>query len=79
MDLGVSPLTHTIFAGKSKPLPSGKGFQWVGKKTDITDKAIKAVFEHMYMKAEETGFFEISIDGYGSMTFERTQASDGRE
>ena len=56
MNLGVSPLTHTIYAGKSKPLKNGLGFMWVGKKTDVTDEAIKAVFEFMWYKAKETGY-----------------------
>lgn len=71
MDIGVSPLTCTIFAGKSKPLPNGKGRQWVGKKTDITDAAVRAVFEYMFYQAEMTGHFEISYPELGVMSFKR--------
>jgi len=45
MNLGVSPLTNKIYGGKSKLLTNGKGRQWVGKKIDMTDEAIAAVFE----------------------------------
>lgn len=44
MDIGVSPITNTIYAGKSKDC--GNGIKaWIGKKEDVTDEAIKAVFE----------------------------------
>jgi len=46
-------------------------FMWTGKKTDITDDAIRAVFEHMYNSAEGTGFYEIIIPGFGKMQFYR--------
>ena len=83
MNIGVSPFGK-ILTGKSKPLPNGKSGQrmWVGKTTDITDTAIKAVFEHMWIKAEETGYYEISIEGYGVMKFERStnpQPPEGRK
>ena len=72
MDIGVSLLTNTIFAGKSKPLENGLS-KWVGKKEDITDKAVKAVFEYMYNSAKETGYYQLSIKGYGKMSFEREE------
>ena len=71
MNLGVSPITNTIYAGKSKPLKNGKGFYWVGKKTDVTDEAIRAVFEYMYYKAKETGYYEIAFEGAGKMSMVR--------
>lgn len=71
MNMGVSPITRKIYAGKSKSLLNGKGQQWVGQKRDVTDEAIKAVFEYMYLKAEKTGFYEIGIEGYGVMAFAR--------
>ena len=74
MNIGVSPLTHTIFAGKSKLLPNGRGFQWVGKKEDVTEEAIRAVFEYMYYKAKETGIFEITYPSCGTMRFERVES-----
>ena len=61
MNIGVSPLTNTIFAGKSKTLPNG-GYQWIGKKQDITDDAIKAVFEwfiNNHKENEPTEAYEI--------------------
>jgi len=72
MNLGVSPITNTIYAGRSKPSKFNSNVkEWVGKKTDVTEEAIKAVFQHMYNAAEETGFYAIQIDGYGVMSFER--------
>ena len=81
MNIGVSPFGK-ILSGKSKPNPHGKGFMWIGKTTDITDTAIKAVFEHMWMKAEATGYYEVSIEGYGVMKFKRSlnhQPPEGRK
>ena len=49
---GVPPF-GTILMGRSKPNPYRKGFMWPGKTTDITEAAIKAVFEHMYIKATQ--------------------------
>jgi len=79
MQLGVSPLTHKIFAGKSKPNPHGPGMMWVGKKTDVTDEAIKAVFEYMWMKAEKTGFYNIEIPNFGAMSMTRFKKDDEDE
>ena len=77
MNFGVSPFGK-ILTGKSRPLPGGKNGQriWVGKTTDITDSVIKAVFEHMYIKAEDTGYYEITIEGYGVMKFERQKETN---
>jgi len=75
MNIGVSPLTGSIFIGKSKILPNNTGFQWLTKE-DVTDAAIKAVFEHMYIKAEKTGYYSIEIEGFGVMRFERKGGSD---
>ena len=71
MNFGVSPLTYAIYIGKSKPLPNGRGLQWVGKRTDVTEGAIQAVFEHMWLQAKETGAFEIVFPGLGTMTLIR--------
>ena len=70
IDIGVSPLTCKIFVGKCKKLPNMPS-QWIGKPKDITDAAIKAVFEHMWFEAEETGHYNITIEGYGVMSFTR--------
>lgn len=47
--LGLSPLTNTIFVGRSKPMPKGpQGARvFVGEKTDVTQQAIAAVAELM--------------------------------
>lgn len=75
MNMGVSPLTNTIYAGNSKPLANGRGFQWVGKKHDVTEEAIKAVFEYMYLQAEKEGRWGIFVEGYGLMEFRREIAT----
>ena len=45
--MGVSPITGAIYYGAQK------GDEWQGKKEDVTDIAIKAVFEHFMHKLEE--------------------------
>ena len=77
MNIGVSPITHTIYASKSKPLKNGKGRVWVGRKEDVTDEAIGAVFTHMFYKSEETGYYEFKLDGYGTMSFSREKEASG--
>ena len=73
MNIGVSPLTNRIYAGKSRQIKGGKEGQreWVGRKSDVTDEAVLAVFDHLHKKASETGYFEISIKGYGTMSFRK--------
>jgi len=44
MNLGVSPITNKLFVGKSKDCGNGIR-EWTGKKYDVTDGAIRAVFE----------------------------------
>lgn len=69
MEMGTSYMSEKIYIGNTK---TGKSRvkMWT-KKTDVTDMAIKAVFEHMYLKAEETGVYEISVAGLGKMAFIR--------
>lgn len=59
--MGVSPLTDTIFYGTIK------NDKWVGKKEDVTDEAIKAVFEWFMHKVDnlENGHncYEIQFGG----------------
>jgi len=71
MNIGVSSITNRIYAGKSKPLANGTSFRWVGKKEDVTDEAIRAVFQYMYYKSEDTGGYEIGFGDLGVMKFER--------
>jgi len=64
MNIGVSPLSNKIYAGKSIPLSNGKGYQWIGKKVDITDEAIKAVFEwfiNNYRQNEPNEAYELTF------------------
>ncbi|SDJ61794.1 DUF7446 family protein [Paenibacillus naphthalenovorans] len=71
-DLGVSPITGTIYVGKSKPLKNDPNFKvWQGEKHDITDEAIKAVFEHMMHHAKETGYYAVRFKGLGRLSMEK--------
>lgn len=47
--VGLSPLTNTIFAGRSKPMKKGppNARAFVGEKEDVTQQAIAAVAELM--------------------------------
>lgn len=69
MEMGTSYLSNKIYIGNTKTDKLGNKI-WT-KKTDVTDMAIKAVFEYMYIMAEETGGYQISIDTLGKMTFHR--------
>ena len=71
MEIGTSPLTDIIYAGNTRKLKSGITV-WT-KKADVTDQAIKAVFEHMYNKARETGNYKLSIEGFGELTLTRAK------
>ena len=70
MKLGVSPITNTIFAGNTKI--NKKGFEeWV-KKEDVTDNAVKAVFEWFMNNSNENDgkAYQVSIKGYGTLTYD---------
>ena len=54
--MGVSPITNTIYYG------TVKNDMWQGKREDVTDIAIKAVFEWFMRKVEDEcpdGAFQI--------------------
>ena len=69
MKIGTSTLTGVIYLGKTRVNKNGMEI-WTSKK-DVTEEAVKAVFEHMYINAEETGAYSISIEGFGEMTLVR--------
>jgi len=69
MNIGVSPITNKIYIGNIRKLKSGMTV-WT-KKTEFTDESIKAVFEYMYNKSEETGECTLTIEGFGVMSFKR--------
>lgn len=50
--MGASPLTGQIFQGT---LNTEKGM-WVGKKEDVTEKAVKAVAEHLMIKKQKYAY-----------------------
>jgi len=53
MNIGISPITGTIFAGKSRKSKNGDYYEWVGKHTDVTNEAIRAVYEWMMFNAKK--------------------------
>ena len=72
--LGVSPITNTIYFGTQNPEKQ----MWTGKKEDVTDKAIAAVFE--WFIGNMNGNEEYSIT-YPSTEFElvmRRKTSEDR-
>lgn len=60
---GISPLTNKIYYGTQDP----KKHMWTGKKEDVTDDAIRAVFEWFMGNTE--GHSEYSIT-YPSVKYE---------
>lgn len=71
---GVSPITNTIYFGTQNPEKQ----MWTGKKEDVTDKAIVAVFE--WFIGNMNGNEEYSIT-YPSTEFElvmRRKTSEDR-
>ena len=71
---GVSPITNTIYFGTQNPEKQ----MWTGKKEDVTDKAIAAVFE--WFNGNMNGNEEYSIT-YPSTEFElvmRRKTSEDR-
>jgi hypothetical protein len=71
--LGLSLLTNRIMAGKkqsSKKVSDGL-VRWASPPEDITEQAIKAVFEYMWNESKETGEFHLEVVGMGKMSFKR--------
>lgn len=60
--MGVSPITDTIFYG------TVKNDRWVGNRENVTDMAIKAVFEWFMHKfeseCEEGGAYQLRFPGF---------------
>lgn len=74
MKIGCSWLSNTIYAGSTRKCKDG--FEaWI-KKEDVTEQAIRAVFEHMYNKAMETGYYQISFEKFGTMSMTRKDAKE---
>ena len=53
--MGVSPITNTIFYGTVNE----EKHMWVGQKTDVTDMAVGAVFEWFMGQMKNKAEFEI--------------------
>jgi hypothetical protein len=71
LTLGVSPITLDIFAGRTKPFKDDpKDRVWVGEKINVTDAAIRSVFEWMMLNAEREGAegYAITFPSHGTMS-----------
>ena len=63
MTIGVSDITNNIYAGTSKDCGNGIK-RWVGKQYNVTDDAIKAVFQwfvNNYNENEPNEAFEVTF------------------
>lgn len=58
---GVSPITNRIYYGTQNP----KRNMWTGKKEDVTDGAIGAVFEWFIGNMEENEEYSITYPSTG--------------
>lgn len=56
--MGVSPITDTIFYG------TVKNNMWQGKREDVTDMVIKAVFEWFMKKLEREQEEDADVESY---------------
>lgn len=66
--MGVSPITNNIYIGKLNKSET----MWVGEKTEITDEAVKAVFEWFRGNStDEKPIYQISFEGFGTLTYDR--------
>lgn len=75
MKIAVSPITNRIYAGNTRKPKNGPEV-WT-KKTDVTDDAIRAVFEWMKTMCKDGGtrYFELKYPSSGGrMLFELPDA-----
>ena len=71
--MGVSPITDTIFYG------TVKNNMWQGKKEDVTDIAIRAVFEWFMQKMKNecpNGAYQIRFSGVPYVLEMRKEGSE---
>ena len=65
--LGISPITFDIFAGKLNKNET----MWIGEKCDVTEEAIRCVFEKMMMESRRDGdkVIEYTYPSFGTLSF----------
>jgi hypothetical protein len=72
MNIGCSPLSGKIFAGKSRKAGNSCAKQWVGKKHDVTEEAINAVAQKMEQELEDgESSRTYTWEGFGTLRFKR--------
>ena len=69
MKIRVSPVTNTIYAGNTKK--NKDGIETWTKKEDVTDEAIRAVFEWFVnnSKSDNDSIYQVSFKGYGTLEY----------
>lgn len=77
MKIGVSPITNTIYAGNTRKSKNGPEI-WT-KKEDVTDDAIRAVFEWFMnnSKKEDGKIYQISYKGLGILSYNPNEELGG--
>lgn len=71
-DFGVSPITNTIYYGTQDP----KKNVWTGKKEDVTEEAIKAVFMWFMGNMEGNEEYGITFPNTGyTLTMHKSEES----
>ena len=74
VSLGCSPINGTIYAGKLNKSKT----EWVGEKQDVTEDAVRVVFEKMMQesKRKNGAVIEYSYKGFGKISYspERTES-----
>lgn len=65
--LGVSPITLDIFAGKLNKAET----MWTGDKCNVTEEAIRCVFEKMMMESrrDDNKVIEYTYPSFGTLSF----------
>lgn len=80
MRIGTSPVTNTIYAGNTK-ISKKDGMELWTKKEDVTDDAIRAVFEWFVNNSKDDGnsIYQISYKGFGTLSYDPNEVLKEKE
>ena len=83
MKIGTSQITNTIYAGNTR-ISKKDGEELWTKKEDVTDDAIRAVFEWFMNNSKNDGdnIYQISYKGFGTLSYnpnEELEEKEGRD
>ena len=76
----VSDITNEIYLCNTRPVKGHEGLvECVGQKVDVTDKAIKAVYQWFlnHCKEEESGFYQIRYGNKPWLSMQIEKQEDG--